>query len=136
LYPKEELLLAQIDDLAEKAELFSSDADLQLLLGYQLLGIGQVDQALAPLMFAGKDLVNADAAGALLRLLEKIKISNAEAEGAVPDPGAAPGSAPTPSPGPAQSNATSDSIRLKEGTILATVCAVGATAGLRHFAKC
>jgi hypothetical protein len=97
LYPKEELLLAQIDDLAEKAELFSSDADLQLLLGYQLLGIGQVDQALAPLMFASRDLVNAEAAGVLLKLLEKIKTSEAEAEGAAPNPGAAPSSVMTPS---------------------------------------
>jgi len=146
LYPKEELLLAQIDDLAEKAELFSSDADLQLLLGYQLLGIGQVDQALAPLMFASRDLVNAEAATALLRLLEQIRISNAEAEGAAPDPGAAPGSTPTPTqpplevpfPGPAQSNATikGDSIRLKEGTVLATLCVVGASVGIRHFTKC
>lgn len=106
LYPKEELLLAQIDDLAEKAGLFSSDADLQLLLGYQLLGIGQVDQALAPLMFASRDMVNAEAAGVLLRLLEKIKISEAEAEGAAPIPGAAPSSAPTPirplTPAPSQ----------------------------------
>ena len=98
LYPKEELLVAQIDDLAEKAELFSSDADLQLLLGYQLLGIGQVDQALAPLMFASKDIVNAETAGVLLKLLEKIKISNAEAEteSAAPTPDAAPSPVPTP----------------------------------------
>ena len=148
LYPKEELLMAQIDDLAEKAELFSSDADLQLLLGYQLLGIGQVDQALAPLMFASKDLVNAEAAAVLLRLLEKIKTSDAEADSAVPtpSPGAAPGSSPTlnrppiqvPFPGPAQSKATikSDTIRLKEGAVLATLCAVGASAGICHFGKC
>jgi tetratricopeptide (TPR) repeat protein len=107
LYPKEELLLTQISDLAEKAELFSSDADLQLLLGYQLLGIGRVDQALAPLMFASRDMVNAEAAGVLLRLLEKIKTSEAETEGAVPNPGAAPSSVPTPSrpltPAPSQS---------------------------------
>ena len=90
LYPKEELLVAQIDDLAEKAELFSSDADLQLLLGYQLLGIGQVDQALAPLMFAGRDMVNAEAAGVLLKLLEKIKTSQAEAEGAAGVEGVSP----------------------------------------------
>ncbi len=80
LYPKEEVLVAQIDDLAEKAELFSSDADLQLLLGYQLLGIGRVDQALSPLMFASRDMVNAEAAGVLLKLLEKIKTANAEIE--------------------------------------------------------
>ena len=142
LYPKEELLLAQIDDLAEKAEMFSSDADLQLLLGYQLLGIGQVDQALAPLMFASKDLENADSASVLLRLLEKIKTSNAEAEGAAPEPGSAPAQpgqplTPAPLPGAAQSNATikGDSIRLKEGTLLATLCAAGAGAGIRHFSK-
>ena len=135
LYPKEELLLAQIDDLAEKAELFSSDADLQLLLGYQLLGIGQTDQALAPLMFASKDLVNADSAVVLLKLLEKVKTSNDEAENAVPKQGSAP------VPGPAQSNAIikGDSIRQKEGTLLAALCAAGASAGIRHFghfAKC
>ena len=142
LYPKEELLLAQIDDLGEKAEMFSSDADLQLLLGYQLLGIGQVDQAFGPLMFASKDLENADSAAALLRLLEKIKTSNTEAEGAAPRPGSVPAPGqpltPAPVPGAAQSNATikGDSIRLKEGTLLATLCAVGASAGIRHFARC
>lgn len=99
LYPKEEVLIEQIDDLAEKAELFSSDADLQLLLGYQLLGIGRVDQALSPLMFASKDMVNAEAAGVLLKLLEKIKISNAEAEieSEAPTPDSAPSSIPIPS---------------------------------------
>jgi len=171
LYPKEELLLAQIDDLAEKAELFSSDADLQLLLGYQLLGIGRVDQALAPLMFASRDLVNAEAAGVLIGLLEKIKTSNAEAEGAAPEQGAAPGPAPapsqpsTPSPGwspvevpqsgPARSEATIEPAGFRqtvvarrettderrpgaahEGTLVATLCAVGAGAGIRHFGKC
>ncbi|MBC8217959.1 MAG: hypothetical protein H8E73_05790, partial [Planctomycetes bacterium] len=142
LYPKEELLLVQIDDLAEKAEMFSSDADLQLLLGYQLLGIGQVDQALAPLMFASKDLVNADSVVVLLRLLEKIKTSDTEAEGAAPKPGSVPVPGqpltPVPVPGAAQSNATikGNSIRLKEGTLLATLCAAGASAGICHFAKC
>ena len=142
LYPKEELLLAQIDDLAEKAEMFSSDADLHLLLGYQLLGIGQVDQALAPLMFASKDLDNTDSAAVLLRLLEKIKTSNAEADGAAPKQGSVPVPGqpltPAPVPGAPQSNATikGDSIRLKEGTLLATLCAAGASAGIRHFGKC
>lgn len=156
LYPKDDLLLAQIDDLAERAELFSSDADLQLLLGYQLLGIGQADQALAPLMFAGKDMVNAKAVAVLLRLLEKIKTSNTEAEGAAPGSPPAPGPTPIPAPipDPAQSNETIGIVdrpwsivarrdptsdirptRYEKGTILATLCVVGATAGLRHFAK-
>ncbi|UCF16499.1 MAG: tetratricopeptide repeat protein [Phycisphaerales bacterium] len=186
LYPKEEVLVAQIDDLAEKAELFSSDADLQLLLGYQLLGIGQVDQALAPLMFASKDMVNAEAAGVLLKLLEKIKISNAETDssvegvppsnsqrdtldtatpGTVPAPSQpmTPAPAPTPSRSPIevpfgsppQSKATIEPIatrpsavvsrepkydipptRHEKGILVATLCAVGAGVGLRHFSKC
>ena len=174
LYPKEELLLAQIDDLAEKAELFSSDADLQLLLGYQLLGIGQVDQALAPLMFAGRDMVNAEAAGVLIKLLEKIKTSNVEADQSVE--GVSPSnrgqdardtgtpSTPVPSlpmsPPPVsespRSEATIEPAGLRQsavarretmderrpgawhekGMLVATMCAVGAGAGIRHFSKC
>ncbi len=80
LYPDEEILLAQLDDLAEKVEIFNFDADLQLLLGYQLLGIGQLDKAVTPLMNAGRDLESADAAAVLLRLLEKIKTSEDETE--------------------------------------------------------
>ncbi|MHC4566749.1 MAG: tetratricopeptide repeat protein, partial [Planctomycetota bacterium] len=136
LYPKEELLLAQIDDLAEKAGLFSSDADLQLLLGYQLLGIGQVDQALAPLMFASRDMVNAEAAGVLLKLLEKIKTSEAEAESSVEGvppsnrgqdarDTAAPSAAPTPSQppisvpfgSPPQSKATTEPIGIRSSAL-------------------
>jgi len=40
LYSDDDVLYEQINVLAEKAELYSFDADLQLLLGYQLLGIG------------------------------------------------------------------------------------------------
>ena len=74
------MLLEQIDRLAEKAELYNFDADLQLLLGYQLLGIGQIDEALEPLLRASKDMKNADAAAILLRLLEKIKAEDSESE--------------------------------------------------------
>ncbi len=126
LYAKEETLLAQIDDLAEKAEVFSSDADLQLLLGYQLLGLGNVDQAVAPLMFASKDLVNANAASVLLKLLEKIKTSNSEAEDA------------GKSLAPAQSSAIikGHSARLKGETFVATLCALGASVGIGRFMRC
>jgi tetratricopeptide (TPR) repeat protein len=125
LYPKEDVLLGQIDHLAEQAELFSSDADLQLLLGYQLLGLGHVDQAVAPLMFAGKDLINADAAAVLLKLLEKIKTSDNEAE----DTG--------PSKSPVQSSAIikGDSLKFKEGMFLAALCTLGTTAGIRRFIR-
>jgi hypothetical protein len=80
LYSDEDTLLDQIDQLSQKAEAFSYDADLQLLLGYQLLGIGEVDRAVEPLMRAKEDLVNVDAAGVLLDLAEKIKTSDIQTE--------------------------------------------------------
>lgn len=86
LYPNEDILLGQIDRLVEKAEIYSYDADLQLLLGYQLLGIGEVDRAVEPLIHAREDLVNANAAGVLLDLAEKIKTSNVEPEDSQPTP--------------------------------------------------
>jgi hypothetical protein len=73
LYPGDDILFEQIDRLAEKAELYSFDADLQLLLGYQLLGIGKIDEAVEPLHQASQDLENAPAATVLLNLLEKIR---------------------------------------------------------------
>ena len=86
LYTDEDVLLDQIDRLTEKAEMYTYDADLQLLLGYQLLGIGEVDRAVEPLIHASEDLVNADAAGILLELAEKIKIQNVEREESQPAP--------------------------------------------------
>jgi len=79
LYADEDILFEQIDRLSEKAELYSFDADLQLLLGYQLLGIGEIDNAIEPLQQASQDLENAAAAGILLDLLEKIR-TESEAE--------------------------------------------------------
>jgi len=73
LYPNDDVLSQQIDRLAEKAAAYSYDGDLQLLWGYQLLGIGEVDQALEPLSRAMQDLQNATAAKVLLNLAEKIK---------------------------------------------------------------
>jgi len=99
LYPDEESLLKQIDRLAERAAQFSFDADLQLLLGYQLLGIGQYDRAVEPLMYAGRDLENAKAAGVLLELLEKIKTNQPKPE--IPAPAKTPAPAPIKSPVPA-----------------------------------
>jgi tetratricopeptide (TPR) repeat protein len=97
LYANEDALLDQIDSLSKKADAYSYDADLQLLLGYQLLGIGQADRAIEPLTHASQDLENARAAGVLLDLAQKIKTSEAsEAE---------EGASPTPAPAP-QSEAT------------------------------
>jgi tetratricopeptide (TPR) repeat protein len=78
LYTEEDLLFEQIDLLSEVAELYSSDADIQLLLGYQLLGIGEIDEALEPLQKASLDLNNKDAAEILLDLLERIRTEDAE----------------------------------------------------------
>ncbi len=73
LYPDEDVLLWQIERLAEQAEQNTHDADLQLLLGYQMLGIGELDAATEPLLQASQDVENATAAEILLELLEKLK---------------------------------------------------------------
>jgi len=78
LYAKDALLFEQIDRLAEKTELYSFDGDLQLLLGYQLLGISEIDEAVEPLRLASQDLRNASSAAVLLDLLEKIRIQNTD----------------------------------------------------------
>jgi len=78
LYSKDDILFKQMDQLAKKAELYSFDGDLQLLLGYNLLGIGEIDEAVEPLRLATLDLKNAPAATVLLNLLEKIRSKNAE----------------------------------------------------------
>jgi tetratricopeptide (TPR) repeat protein len=78
LYSDDETLFAQIDKLAEKAEQYSSDADLQLLLGYQLLGINETQKAVEPLQQASLDLKNAETAKILLDLLEKIKTQDVQ----------------------------------------------------------
>jgi hypothetical protein len=76
LYTNDDVLFEQIDRLDEKAKLYSFDADLQLLLGYQLLGIGEIDQAIEPLHLASQDLENAAAAAVLLNVLEKVRASS------------------------------------------------------------
>ncbi|MBN2591519.1 MAG: hypothetical protein JXA96_16760 [Sedimentisphaerales bacterium] len=76
LYPNDDVLLAQLDELAEYVEEYSFDADLQLLLGYQLLGIGELDKALIPLKNASLDMDNKQPANVLLNLLLKIKVND------------------------------------------------------------
>ncbi|UCG56943.1 MAG: tetratricopeptide repeat protein [Phycisphaerales bacterium] len=82
LYSKDEVLFEQINCLIEKAELDETDADLQLLLGYQLLGIGELDAASEHLERAIEDPKNAPGAEVLLRLLHQIKAESAGAEDA------------------------------------------------------
>lgn len=73
LYPDDDVLFEQIDKLSEKAKLYSYDADLQLLLGYQLLGIGETDEAEQQLLKASQDMTNAPYALRLLEVLAKIR---------------------------------------------------------------
>jgi hypothetical protein len=80
LYSDDDVLFEQINTLAERAELYSFDANLQLLLGYQLLGIGRLDEAVVPLQNASLDMENAVAATTLLNVLEKIRAENVTVE--------------------------------------------------------
>ena len=82
LYPDDDILFEQIDHLAEKADLCCFDGDLQLLLGYQLLGAEKLDQAIQPLQRAELEAVNKDTAALLLDLLKKIKTDNTGVEDA------------------------------------------------------
>ncbi len=76
LYADDAVLFEQIDRLTERAKLYSSDADLQLLLGYQLLGVGEIDKAAEPLRQASQDTANSESAAVLLELLEKIRTND------------------------------------------------------------
>ncbi len=126
LYADDEVLFEQIDHLNEKAELLGFDADLQLLLGYQLLGIGELDEAVEPLLFASQDAVNADAAVTLIELLEKIR--NSEAEGQEVGAGDIP---------PAEGAiGKGDTIRLRESTFMATMFTLVTSGGIFYYAKC
>jgi tetratricopeptide (TPR) repeat protein len=73
LYSDQNVLLRQIDKLDRTVTLNGPDADSQLLLGYQLLGIGKYDDAAPHLQIAAQDSNDKDAATMLLDLLEKLK---------------------------------------------------------------
>jgi tetratricopeptide (TPR) repeat protein len=163
LYPDEDSLLKQIDRLAEQAAQFSFDADLQLLLGYQLLGIGQHDRAVEPLMNAGKDLKNAKAAGVLMDLLEKIKSAENKPETpapAVPAPETpSPLQSPAPTPGEGvvpsteprvegvppsnrgqdardtKASITNHSRALGGAMLVTSLCALGTSFGIKRFVR-
>jgi tetratricopeptide (TPR) repeat protein len=73
LYANDDVLYAQIEKLVEKLDQFGYDADMQLLLGYHLLGMGETGYAREPLEIAGQDLKNAESAKILLKLLDKVE---------------------------------------------------------------
>jgi tetratricopeptide (TPR) repeat protein len=82
LYANDDVLFAQIESLVDKLERFGYDADMQLLLGYHLLGVGETGYAREPLERASQDMENADSAKVLLGLLEKIESQAKAANGA------------------------------------------------------
>lgn len=73
LYPDDDVLFGQIEKLSDKANLYSFDSDIQLLLGYQLLGIGETDEAEEQLFKASQDMTNAPYALKLLEVLARVK---------------------------------------------------------------
>jgi thioredoxin-like negative regulator of GroEL len=70
-YRDQQTLVQQIDDLIRTAGADPSNAGLQLVLGYQLLGVGRYDEAVEALETAGQDYVNRRAATALIEIFEK-----------------------------------------------------------------
>ena len=69
LYPDEGILNGQIDALKKAVISEPQRADLQLLLGYQLFGIGRYEQALEALRHAESDKVNQQSAKVLIDII-------------------------------------------------------------------
>jgi hypothetical protein len=80
LYAKEATLNAQIAALEKAIAVEPFSADYQLLLGYQYLGLGELDKAGAPLTAAARSAANTDAAGKLLDLAAKLEQAKADAD--------------------------------------------------------
>ena len=73
LYANDDVLFAQIEKLVDRIDRSGNDADLHLLLGYQLLGVGETGYAREPLEEAARDPQDAAPAGVLLSVLEKME---------------------------------------------------------------
>jgi hypothetical protein len=73
IYPNDKVLNAHIDKLKQKVSYEPSNSSYQLLLGYQLLGTGQSDDAKVALEKAKTNLENEKYADMLLSILERSK---------------------------------------------------------------
>lgn len=73
LYQDDQVLLDQIEQLGDKAKIFSYDPDMALLLGYQLLGTEEYDQAREWLNSSANFEINKESSTLLLELLEQIE---------------------------------------------------------------
>jgi tetratricopeptide (TPR) repeat protein len=71
LYKTDDALYKDVDRLMDRTEGAPGDTDLQLLLGYHLLGVGEAEQARAPLEQAAKDARNKHTVDVLTELLRK-----------------------------------------------------------------
>jgi tetratricopeptide (TPR) repeat protein len=77
LYADDDILFEQIEELLDEVEDYGFDADMQLLLGYNLLGVGENEYARGPLERAVQDARNVRAAKVLLNLLDKLDAAEA-----------------------------------------------------------
>lgn len=73
LYADDQQLTAQIKQLEKAMAAEPFDADYQLLLGYQQLGMGDLDKAYGPLVIASQNPANEQTAGKLLELAARLK---------------------------------------------------------------
>jgi hypothetical protein len=121
LYANDDVLYGQIQELLDKIDRSDDDGDLQLLLGYQLLGVGETGHAREQLEQAKQDPKNAESAGILLNLVEKmeeetgpatkaggdaIKAPEAKADSSTKAPAEAAPTAPAATAGNAESAGT------------------------------
>lgn len=72
LYPDQDTLNKQIEKLVEAVKAPRASRNLHLLLGYQLLGVGRVDEALGHLQKAAQDPANEKAALYLVKVSSRI----------------------------------------------------------------
>ena len=147
LYANDEKLNEQIDLLTEKANLYSDNADLQLLLGYQLLGIGRTDEAFTPLWNASRDPANAKAATVLLELRETIINNDNESTGSdteqLGETENSDGAISAENTNDGIISSASDeiinaggAIRLKETVFMATLLTIITGSGIYHYIRC
>lgn len=79
LYEDEKVLNEQIQRLESAIAGEPFVADYQLLLGYQYLGLDQLDKCRGPLTEAAKDAANRDTANKLLELADRLEAEKAKA---------------------------------------------------------
>jgi hypothetical protein len=91
LYANDDVLFKQVEELMNKQDESGDNPDLQLLLGYHLLGTGETGYAREAIEQASQDEKNTEAVGVLLRLLEKVEKEAGPADKAGSGAQAAPG---------------------------------------------